>query len=510
MKASNRLLYGLALVKFILPFLLQHPYYELHRDEYLYLAEGQHMSWGYMEVPPLLSVFAWLARLMGNTFFWVKCWPALWGAFTYIVTGKIILSVGGRSWALLLAFLGFVCSAYLRVHFLFQPNFLEIFFWTLITYAVIRYVQTAQHKWLYLAGTGMGLGMESKYTVAIFVAALAVALLLTPQRRIYLNRHLYLAFALGLLLFLPNLLWQYRYGFPVFFHMHELQRTQLQYIQPGDFLKGQLLLLFPCLLIWPAGLVYCTFAPAGKPYRFIAWTYLLVLILLLAAHGKEYYALGIYPVLLALGACYLEQLTSRRTVLRYVLVLIPVLLGAFIVPVLLPVAEPAKLAAYYRKTGIAETGALRWEDLDNHALPQDFADMTGWKEMAAKTGRAYAALSSEEKKHTFLFCDNYGQAGALNFYGKQYGLPQAYSANASFLYWLPPQQHIDHLLLVTDDTAEMSHPFIRDFASATLADSITNPYAVEKGSLIIVLKGANEQFNAFFREKIAKARRYSR
>ena len=142
MRQKYLLLYLLALVKLVLPFLLQNGVYEPHRDEFLYLAEGRHMAWGYMEVPPLLSVFAWLTNLFGGGFFWIKFWPSLFGALTYLIVGRMVLALGGRLFALLLAFLPFVFGAYLRTHYLFQPGFLEIFFWTLLAYALVRYMQS--------------------------------------------------------------------------------------------------------------------------------------------------------------------------------------------------------------------------------------------------------------------------------------------------------------------------------------------------------------------------------
>ena len=130
--------------------------------------------------------------------------------------------------------------------------------------------------------------------------------------------------------------------------------------------------------------------------------------------------------------------------------------------------------------------------------------MLGWKEMAEKMAAAYYALDSNEKKHTILFCDNYGQAGAVNLYGKQYHLPAAYSDNASFLYWLPDTSRLVNIILLTDDRQEMEHPFIKDFSAAILNDSVTTPYARERGDLIITLKGANDAFNKMFKEKIEK------
>jgi 4-amino-4-deoxy-L-arabinose transferase-like glycosyltransferase len=494
----------LALIKFILPFILQSPVYEPHRDELLYLAEGRHMAWGFMEVPPLLSFFSWLTNVFGGGIFWIKLWPSLFGAATFIVASKIVQSLGGKNFAIFLLWLPFIFGAYLRVFFLFQPNTPEVFFWTMIAYSVIRFVQTQKNKWLYILGASIGLGMLSKYSVALFTVSIFIGLALSKHRTIFLNKHFRNASILAFIIFLPNLIWQYSYHFPVIFHMRRLQQTQLQYINPFDFLKDQLILHFPCLFIWLAGLWYVIFTNKGKEYRFIGWTYLIVILLLLIGHGKNYYSLGAYPVLFALGAYHLEQYTSvKRKLLRYAFVLIPFVLGIPLIPLALPILPPAHLAKLYEQTGMAKTGLLKWEDLRNHPLPQDFSDMLGWEEMAQKMSVAYEKLDSAEKKHTILFCDNYGQAGAVNFYAQKYHLPEAYSDNASFMYWLPDSSRLVNIVLLTDDQHEMEHSFIKDFSSAVLNDSITTPYARERGDLIITLKGANDAFNQMFREKIA-------
>ncbi|MDP4128764.1 MAG: glycosyltransferase family 39 protein [Bacteroidota bacterium] len=504
MQKANRLLYLLALVKLILPFFLQHPIYEPHRDEFLYLAEGNHLAFGYMEAPPLLSIFAWLTHLFGDGMFWIKIWPSLFGALNFILSGKIALSLGGKTFSVFLLFLSFFFSAFLRVHFLFQPNFLEIFFYTMIAIGLIRYMQTSKNKWLYLTGMSAGLGLLSKYSVAFYIIALAIGLLLTPQRKIFLNKHLYAALGITALLFLPNFVWQYTHHFPVIFHMNELRERQLQYVPPASFLKDQVLMFFPCCMVWIAGLIFLLTNRTVRPFLFLAWAYLAVIGMLLWFQGKNYYALGLYPVLLAFGSYALENWTSRRRLyfLRYVITLWAFAFGLYFVSIGLPLLKPTGLASFYRKMNTAGTGALRWEDHRNHPLPQDFADMLGWEEMAGKTGEAYNSLSEAEKKQTLVFCDNYGMAGAVNFYRCKYQLPEAYSDNASFLYWLPDHFTMQNLLLVTDDTAEMHHAFIKDFASARVYDSISNPYAREKGDLIIILKGANEQFRKMFEEKI--------
>ena len=500
-------LLALASIKFLLPFILQSSVYEPHRDEFLYLAEGNHLAWGYMEVPPLLSLFAWLTNLFGDGLFWIKFWPSLFGSLTFIVAGNIVLSLGGKSYALFLLFLPFIFGVFLRIHFLFQPNFLEVFFWTMLAYSIIKYIRTEKIKWLYIFGISAGLGMMSKYSVAFFILSVVAGLLLTPQRKILLNRHFCFASLVGLIIFLPNLFWQVQNHLPVVFHMKELQKYQLQYVDTPGFLIDQILMNLPCVFLWIAGLWFAAFTRNGKLFRFAAWTYIFLIVLLIVLQGKNYYSIGAYPLLFALGAFHLERFTSeRRTYLRYVFVAIIFLIGVPLVPAALPTARPEKLEKYYEAMKLSETDLVKWEDLKHHPLPQDFSDMLGWKEMAEKMAAAYHALDSNEQKQTILFCDNYGQAGAVNLYGKKYHLPEAYSDNASFLYWLPDTSRLVNIVLLTDDQHEMEHSFIKDFSAAVLNDSIVSPYARERGDLIITLKGANDAFNQMFKEKIAKDR----
>ncbi len=501
----------LAFLKFILPFFLQNAIYEPHRDEFLYLAEGAHPAFGFMEVPPLLSVFAWITTHLGSGMFWIKFWPSLFGALNFILVGKLIMDEGAKRFALFLLFCCFFFTGFLRVHFLFQPNFLEIFFYTVIAYGLIRYVKTGENKWLYITAVGAGLGLLSKYSVVFYLISLAPALLLTKQRTIFLNRHLYYALALAILLFLPNAIWQYTHHFPVVYHMRELASTQLQYVPPSSFLLDQLLMFLPCFFIWLTGFFYLLLNIKGRPYLFLCWAYIGVIAILLWFHGKSYYALGLYPVLFGFGSLAIEEWTAtRRVSLRYIFSAFILIVGIYFTFIGLPLLPPQKLAVFYEKTNARGKGILRWEDLKDHPLPQDFADMLGWDEMAAKTAAAFHSLPAAQQSKTIIFCDNYGMAGAINYYRKKYKLPEAFSDNASFLYWIPDSLHFDNFVLLENDPDEMHYDFIKEFSTAALTDSVTNPYARENGTAIVLLTGASDKFRKFFNDKLEADRRKTR
>ena len=495
----KKLLLLLSTLYFILPFLLQDSLYEPHRDEMLYLAEGLHPAWGYMEVPPLLSFFAWITHLLPAHLFFVKCWPALLGAATFYICGRLIIQQKGNNYALILLWLSFVFCAYLRMFFLFQPNAPEIFFWTVLGATLIEYRQTQNYKWLYFFGIAAGLGMMSKYSVAFYITSLIIAVLLSQERKSILgNKHFYIASTIGLLIFLPNLYWQYTHHFPVVFHMKELQQSQLQYISPKVFIVDQIIMFLPCIFVVVAGLISLFFLDSFKKFLFIAIAFIVVQILLLLGHGKSYYAAGAYPLLLAFGVLAFQRLSKAINIgmLAYLLAI-----GIIMVPILLPVAKPEKLQQYYMYFPFLKP-LLVWEDLQIHPLPQDFSDMLGWEEITQKVAKAYHSLPKEEQAKTFIFCNQYAMSGALTYFGPKYQLPEVYSDNASFLYWIPKKVNVKNFILVCDDPTELQRPYIQFFKNARFTDSLTNPFAREKGQRVMLATGADARFNEMFEKKI--------
>lgn len=259
-------------------------------------------------------------------------------------TGK---EFGGGYYAQLIAALSILFSAYLRIHFLFQPNFLDIFFWTLSAYLLVLFINTQQANYIFLLALSLAFGWYSKYSVLFFIVALLGALLLTHHRKLFLRRQFWWASLMGCILIVPNLLWQYNYNWPLLYHMKELQETQLQNLNRLDFIKEQILMLFPVAFVWIGGTIWLL---KNKRYRIIAYCYLLILALLMMGSGKGYYALGAYPMLLAAGGVWAERISTRKTGLRYAFVFIILVLSLPFVPVLLPMQNPEAMAASNKST----------------------------------------------------------------------------------------------------------------------------------------------------------------
>lgn len=476
----------LALIKFTLPFFLQHPVYELHRDEFLYLEQGHHLAWGYMEVPPMLSWLAWITNFLGGSFFWVKFWPSLFGAFTLMITCRMVQEMGGGLFAILIAGLCIMLTAYLRLHFLFQANFLEVFWWALAAYFTIRFINTNHIKYLYWIGFAFGCGWLAKNSVSFFIIGFIIALLLTKHRNLFLIKHLYGAGILAFLIALPNLLWQYNQNWPLIHHMNELRETQLKFIKPADFLKEQILMFFAAFYIWIMGLIWL-FTSAGKVYRLLAWIYLTVILVLVITGGKNYYSLGAYPMLFAAGAVALQQWTANKLKwLRWITVALILFLSWIVTPMSMPIWEPDQLAVFYKKKNLDEMGFLKWEDQQNHSLPQDFADYLGWKEMAAKTESFYQALPKKIKDSTIIYCRHYGQAGALKYYGREKNFTHKVITDiGSFLQWIPNDLTFKHLIFIGSKIPEKDDEVFQHFEKVTLIDSVSYRHSRQLGDKII-------------------------
>lgn len=499
----NRVLLLMASADLLIHLLLVHSGWELHRDELLYLAEGSHPAWGYLEVPPTLGLLAFIIQLFGSPLWMVRLVPALFGALTLFFTGKIIMEMGGSLFAQWLGCIAYLASGYLRLNLLFQANSPEVLYFTVGAYYVLRYIHTSRSRYLIYIGLIIGAGMMNKYSMLLFVIGLLAGILLTPYRRLFRSKYFYLAGSLSVLIFLPNFLWQAFHHFPVISHMKTLAAQQLQYNSVGGFIGGQMINCFPSIYVWTAGLIYFLLAPKGKPYRIMAWMYLTVIILLIVLHGKAYYAMGTYPMLMAGGAVWLEQLTCKRSLrltLRPVLIVVPLLLAIQLFPLLIPVFSPAKMAGYCAR--YKALGLLRWEDGRNHDLPQDYADMIGWKTMAELVGNAYLSMDDSEKTQTIIFCDNYGEAGAVEYYGRPFHLPPVQCKEASFILWNPLEKQFRNIILVTDDPDDLHNPLLVDhFQSVKLLGRIEDRYARERGTLVLLCKGASKVAVQFVNER---------
>jgi hypothetical protein len=503
MKKRNLILFGFILLKFFLQYFLISPEYDLQRDEYLHLDQANHLAWGFLSVPPVTSWIAWLIKMLGNSVFWVKFFPALFGALTIIVVWKATEKLKGNLFTLILCATCTLFSTLLRMNILFQPNSLDILCWTTFYSIIILYFTTERPKWLYVAALVFSIGFLNKYNIVFLVVGLLPAILFTSQRNVFTKKELYMAFFMAFLLIFPNLIWQYKNNFPVFHHLKELTDTQLINVDRLDFLKSQLMFFAGSLFVIISGLFALLFYPPFRKYKSFFWALLFTLLVFLYFRAKAYYAIGLYPIYISFGSVFLGNIIAKkwRIYIYPVLMVMPMLFFVLMYMIAFPNKSPAYFvenAPTYQKYGL-----LRWEDGKDHVLQQDFADMLGWKELATMVDRVFSELPNPEQ--TLIICDNYGQAGAINYYSTNKQVV-AHSFNADYINWIRLDNQIINLVLVkepgdTDKERMNEKPF---FDTVYLAGQRINPYAREDSISVYVLKGAKVDVNEIIKDEIAQ------
>ncbi|PYX06967.1 MAG: hypothetical protein DMG88_16475 [Acidobacteria bacterium] len=465
--------------------------YGYFRDEFNYMSCGDHPAWGYVDQPPLIPLLIHFCRaVLGDSLRSIRFIPALASSLLVVQTAVITRELGGKAFALLLSAVTVVIAPqYLSNGSLLGTNCLEPNLWMGCAYFVILAIKRNDPRYWVWFGVVAGLGMEEKYSMALFGFGIVVGLLLTEQRRVFLSKWIWLGGLAALLVFLPNLLWNMHYHWPFFELMRNIRGEGRDVVLPaGQYFFQQTLLVHPLTApIWITGLIAFFFSSRLKQYRVLGWSYLTCHMVLFVLHGKNYYLAPSYPMLLAAGSVIIESALDhpRRAWLKPAIVLLLLASGAYLAPVVIPVFSPDKFIAY---THYLPFKLPHMEHSHERAvLPQWYADQFGWEEIVAETAQAWNRLSPEERRDCGIFAQDYGQAGAIDFLGRRYGLPPALSGHQSWFLW-GPRGYSGNCMIVLDDKREaLERLWTHVEYVGTSAD---NSYALEKQIPVFLCKGS--------------------
>jgi hypothetical protein len=483
------------------------PHFGFHRDELLHLVLADHLDWGYKEVPPFIALLAFITvKVFGSSVFAARIFTTLCSGLIVWLTGQITLELGGRKFAIALACLALIFApAFAASGYLFQPVVFDQFWWVLAVWLLVKYINTQSVMFLYLLGAAVGLGMLTKYSMAFFTFALLGAVLISRQRKILFNKHLLGAILVTTLVFLPNAIWQYVHHFPFITHMRQLKEEQLQYNNTTDFIVQQFLVNGIALLVWLAGFISLLFSFQLRRYRFLAFAYMLIFLFLVLMQGKAYYLFGAYPMLFAAGGFAFERvLKSAGKPIRVAIIALFTIPNLLLFPIVLPVLTINQTLAWFRFTSKMHfmDFTVTWEDHEKHATTQDYADMFGWEEMTQKAAATYHSLTPEQQKQTIIFAGNYGEAGALHHFAKQYNIPDAVSLNSSFALWAPDSLKMKYFIYI-DRHADELKPF---FGQSREIGKVENPLAVEHGTGIYLYTDPKANLNERYVKELTKKR----
>jgi len=428
--------------------------YGYFRDELYYLASTEHLTWGYVEHPPLsIAILALVRSLLGDSLPALRLVPLLAGMATIWLTVLLARELGGGRVAQALAGLAALLSpVFLGIDHYYSMNAIDLLLWAVAAWLILRALRLGRSRDWVVLGIILGLGLLNKISILWLEGGIFAALLLTRQRRVLLTPGPWIAALISLAIFTPHLVWQAHHGWPTLEFMRNATSMKMAPMSPGDFLVHQVLDMNPgSAPLWIAGLFFGLFALRGQGGQVLAWIYLVVLAILLGqGHARSSYLAVAYPMLLALGGVAVERFTrgpGRRWIAPALAGLI-VVLGLVALPMALPVLPVGTFVRYQGALGLAPQTEER-QTMD--VLPQHYADMFGWEGMVQLVKIAYDRLSPEERARCRVFGQNYGEAGAIDVLGKKLGLPPALSGHNSYWLWGPGTKDWDVLIIIGGD-----------------------------------------------------------
>ncbi len=412
--------------------------YGYFRDELYYLACSKRLAAGYVDQPPLsIFVLAGARQLLGDSVFAIRLVPAILSAVSVALLGLLVRRLGGGRAAIVLASLAFIASPQiLGFHAYYSMNSLDIMFWLLAVYLLLGVSERGGLRAWQTLGLVLGLGLLNKTSVLWLGAGVCAAIVLIGRLRGQLRTPgPYAAAALALALFSPFVIWNALHGWPHLEFMRNAAGDKYASLTRGRFLVEQFVVMNPLtFLVAIPGLGWALASRGGGSGRPLAVVFLTVFAVLLAnPHTKAEYMAAAYPMLFACGGVALETLRRRwRLAAVWGASALLVVTGTVLAPLAMPVLPVQAYIRYARALGVAP-GTAEGKDLAD--LPQSFADMHGWEELAQDVSRVYLTIPEPERKTTVAFVMNYGEAGALELYAGRYPLPRVICNHNAYWFW---------------------------------------------------------------------------
>ena len=347
----------------------------------------------------------------------------------------IARTLNGGSWAQFFAGIAAALAPiYVEIFGVLSMNAFDAMFWAGAVLILAHLLRSGDLRWWIPFGLVAGLGLENKISMLFLGFGIVVGLILTRDWKHFASRQIWIGGALALLMFQPYLIWQATHDWAALEFMSQATQFKNLPLSPGEFVSAQILNMNPVVApLALAGLVFY-FSRRGRPFRALGWACLAILVLMVLQRAKPYYYAPTFPILFAGGGVAIEALGSRRLLgwIRPAYAALIVLSGLLLAPLAKPVLPVETFVRYQASLGMAPGTDERKEV---GRLSQFFADRLGWKELAATVAQVHDALPEEDQAHACIFGQNYGQAGAIDFFGPDLGLPPAMSGHNSYWWW---------------------------------------------------------------------------
>ena len=483
---------GMGLLKFIIHMMVAGNY-ELHRDALLYLGYGEHLQWGYMSGPPFIAVLSWISlKIFGGGVYAVRFFPALAGAITMIMVGRLIKALDGRKWAVILGTSAYLVSpVFLRAGSLYQPVVFDQLFWFMYLYFFVKLIQTYNKNYWFMLGLVAGLGFLNKYTIVLPVVLTTIFLLTTRHRKLVWAPQFWGFLINIVILIVPNIIWQYNHNWPELSQLRYLRQTQLVNVNDAWFLAMQFIMFAPASLIWVGGLANLFTSKPSRPYISLAYSFLGMIAVMLILQAKPYYPAPFYIALIVFGAIQWEVwLAEKYQWLLGVILAGMIAISIPLLPLSLPYLNMNDMLAFskrWQERGFEEP--FVWQDGTMGEIPQDYAEMTGWRKVADLTHDLWFALPETQRQSTFIYGENSAKTGAINYYNRRLKeMPKAFCFDDSYMFWSPRTlEGVQQLIY----WGTPNDSLFNLFEQAKEVGQLDEPFSVEHGARVFILSQPN-------------------
>ena len=410
--------------------------YGIFRDELYYLACANRLDFGYVDHPPLsIWVLAVWKFIFGDSVFMIRLVPAVVSSATVFMIGLFTMRLGGGKSAVIISMLSFMLTPiFLGMTTIYSMNVFDFFFWILSAYIFLRIIETENRKLWRVLGIVIGLGLLNKTSMLWLCAGILIGTVFTPLREDLKTKYPYIAAGIAFLIFSPYIIWNLTHDFAHLEFMRNAAARKYGGLTPVAFVLDLFLILNPVsVLIWIPGLIFYFFNKSSKQFRAIGYIWLATFaVLFINWHSKAEYIAPAFQILFAGGSVMIVKWNARRNRLKYALAVPVIVLAIFLSPYARPLLPVENFLGYQSALKLQPPNT-EGNELDG--LPQFYADMFGWEDLARNVSNVYKSLSHEEKRRTVVYCSNYGEAGAIEYYSKKYSLPKVVCPHNSYWYW---------------------------------------------------------------------------
>ena len=434
--------------------------YGIFRDELYYIACANRLDLGYVDHPPfsiyVLAIWKWF---FNDSLFAIRLVPAIVSSMGLYVLGIFTRRLGGGRAAIIISMLAFMLSPiFLGMNTIFSMNTFDFLFWITAAYFLLRIVQDENKKNWFWLGVIIGFGLLNKTSMLWLASGVFLAVIFTPLRKDLKTKYPYIAGLVALVIFSPFIIWNITHDFAHLEFMRNAASRKYGGLSPLSFIMDQLLILNPlAILIWLPGIYFFFFNEQGKKYKAVIFIWIATFsILLINEHSKGEYIAAAYQILFAGGAVMIEKWSSERIGwLKYAIAIQIIISGIILSPFARPTISLEQFLKLQSALGL-EPPSNEGQTLEKD-IPQFYADMHGWEDLAKDVSKVYQSLPKEERKTTLVYCSNYGKAGAIEYFSKQYSLPKVICPHNSYWYWWPPKKDYTTMIVIGGNIEDHLH-----------------------------------------------------